>query len=404
MIPGPTEFSEEVLASVSTIGTSHVDPSFIEAFGFVLDSLPAVFAVSADESDCVPVVLAGSGTLGWDVTAGNFVERGEDALVINAGYFGDSFGDCLASYGVNVTQLRPAEDAPVGTVVRPEELRAALQTRLAEGGSFYKLVTITQVDTSTGALSPVAEYAAVVRELAPPTTLIAIDGVCSISGEELRMTDWDIDIAFTGSQKSLGVPPGLLVAMFRNRAVNALRTRQSPPPLYYGNLNNWMPVLSAYRARKPAYFATPPVQLILALHAALTTRVLAGNGVVDRVAEHRRAARAFRAALRALGLSLLVGEDEKSAANTLSAVRFPAGVNGPELLGALKKHGVICAGGLHKACRAEYFRVGHMGVSVASPEHLRIVVAALEASLSEQSFCFTAGAGLAAFEAAWNVE
>ncbi|MDP2439838.1 MAG: aminotransferase class V-fold PLP-dependent enzyme [archaeon] len=224
MIPGPTEFADDVLSAMATPGTSHVDPVFIEAFGRALDSLPGVFGAS--EAGALPLVLAGSGTLGWDVTAANFCVAGDEALVINTGYFGDSFAECLKAYGVAVTHLHAAEGR-VGSVPSVGDLQRVLEGRVTP----FKLITITHVDTSTGVRAPVQDYARCVRSLSP-SSLIAIDGVCSIAAEQLRMTEWDLDIAFTGSQKALGVPPGLLIALFRPRALDVLRHRTSPIPAY----------------------------------------------------------------------------------------------------------------------------------------------------------------------------
>lgn len=52
-----------------------------------------------------PFLIAGSGTLGWDQVAANLIEVGEEALVLNSGYFGDSFRDCLEAYGAKVSRL-----------------------------------------------------------------------------------------------------------------------------------------------------------------------------------------------------------------------------------------------------------------------------------------------------------
>ena len=64
-------------------GTSHVDPDFIKCFSEVLKQTKEVFFAA----DGQPFVLAGSGTLGWDLTAANFILPGEQALVINTGTY-----------------------------------------------------------------------------------------------------------------------------------------------------------------------------------------------------------------------------------------------------------------------------------------------------------------------------
>jgi alanine-glyoxylate transaminase/serine-glyoxylate transaminase/serine-pyruvate transaminase len=85
---GPIEFHEDVLQAMATPATSHVAPNFIPALGESIELLRKVLFTSGQ-----PFIIAGSGTLGWDMTACNLVEAGEDVLVCNSGYFGDRFGE-----------------------------------------------------------------------------------------------------------------------------------------------------------------------------------------------------------------------------------------------------------------------------------------------------------------------
>ena len=137
MIPGPIEFTPEVLRAMGMPTTSHVAANFIEAFGQALERLRQVFLCP----DGQPFVVAGSGTLAMDMAAANLVEPGDKALVVNTGYFGDRFAAILERYGAAVTQVRaPA----VGDAPSPAEVEAALR----QGG--FKLIAVTHVDTSTG--------------------------------------------------------------------------------------------------------------------------------------------------------------------------------------------------------------------------------------------------------------
>jgi alanine-glyoxylate transaminase/serine-glyoxylate transaminase/serine-pyruvate transaminase len=82
----------------------------------------------------------------------------------------------------------------------------------------YAMITITQVDTSTAVLADVKEVSEIVRSLSP-STLIVVDGVCSIGSEELRMDEWGVDVVLTASQKALGAPPGLSVVVASKKAM-----------------------------------------------------------------------------------------------------------------------------------------------------------------------------------------
>jgi alanine-glyoxylate transaminase / serine-glyoxylate transaminase / serine-pyruvate transaminase len=374
MIPGPIEFEPAVLAEMGAPTTSHLAPNFVEAFGQALERMRQVF-LSAEGQ---PFVLAGTGTLAMDTAGANLVEPGDGALVVNTGYFSDRFAAILERYGGQVTHVRGC----VGG--RPEltEVEEALQS-----GS-YKLMTVTHVDTSTGVLTDVRGLAALARKY---NVLCVVDGVCSVAGEELRMDDWGIDLALTASQKAIGVPPGLALVMAGPRAMAAFKARKTPVLNYYGDWTNWLPVMQAYEARKTAYFGTPAVNLIFALNISLG--LILAEGMDARFARHARITAATRAGIRALGLDQVPVSDEV-AAHTMTAPRFPTGVNGPDFLARAGKAGVTLAGGLHPAIRAEYFRIGHMG-SVTQGDILA-TLGAIETALAGCGYAFTPGAGVAA--------
>jgi len=374
MIPGPIEFTPEVLRAMGMATTSHIADNFIQVFGETLERLRAVFLCPAGR----PFVVAGSGTLAMDMAAANLVEAGERALVVDTGYFSERFAAILSRYGAQVTRVTaPA----IGDVPPLEEVERALR------GATYKVLTVTHVDTSTGVLADIRGLAALGRAHG---ALVIVDGVCATAGEEMRQEEWGIDVALTASQKALGVPPGLAILVAGPRALEAFRARKTPVPNYYADWNEWLPIMEAYEARQPRYFATPPVNLIWALHASLGQ--ILSEGLEARFARHRFLSRAFRAGMAALGL-VQVPLREELAAHTMSALYYPEGVDA-RLLGLIGRAGVILAGGLHPAIRARYFRVGHMGAVNAAD--VLATVGAIETGLARAGYRFAAGAGVRA--------
>jgi alanine-glyoxylate transaminase/serine-glyoxylate transaminase/serine-pyruvate transaminase len=379
MIPGPIEFEPAVLSALGAPTTSHLAPDFIEAFGQALDRLREVFHCPDGQA----FVLAGSGTLAMDIAGSNLVEEGDRVLVVNTGYFSDRFAGLLERYGAQVTQV----GASVGG--RPElgEVERALRS-----GSF-KLVTVTHVDTSTAVMADVKGIARLAQER---EALVIVDGVCSVAGEELRMSEWGVDVALTASQKAIGVPPGLALVVAGPRALEAFRGRKTPVRNYYADWNNWLAIMEAYQRRKPSYFGTPPVNLIFALNVSLG-QILA-EGMEKRWQRHLALSRACKAGMAALGLGQVPLKPE-FAAHTLSAPRYPAGVNGAEFLPKVSQAGVVLAGGLHPAIKNEYFRIGHMGA--ASLGDILATVSAVELGLKECGYSFEIGSGVKAAQEAF---
>jgi len=377
MIPGPIEFEQTVLSAMAEPTTSHLAPSFMEAFGEALQQLRAVFESPSGQ----PLVLAGSGTLAMDCAGANLVEPGEKALVVNTGYFSERFASILERYGAQVTLI------PASPGSRPslEQIKSALES------DTYKLLTLTHVDTSTGVITEVQETAALGRQHG---VLVVVDGVCSVAGEQLKMDEWGVDLALTASQKAVGVPPGLALLMLGPRALEAFNRRTHPVLNYYADWTNWLPIMQAYEARKPGYFGTPPVNLIFALHTSL--RQIVAEGMPARVKRHVIISRACKAGIQALGLDQVPVRPE-FAAHTLTAPRYPAGLNGAEFLAGVLRQGVTLAGGLHPAIRSEYFRIGHMGAVTMSD--IFATLSAIESALHECGYKFPKGASVEAAKA-----
>lgn len=360
MIPGPVEIDPEVVEALGSPISSHLDPEFMDAFGSALERLRQVFQCP----DGQPFILAGSGTLAMDTAAANLVERGDKVLVVNTGYFGDRFADIFERYGAEVTQVRSLP----GSRPSLDEVEAALKK------DRYKIISVTHVDTSTGVLADIQGIAALAQQYG---VLSIVDGVCSVAGEELRMAEWGIDLAFTASQKAISAPPGLALLAAGPRALDAFRKRKTPVGSYYSDWSLWIPVMEAYEARRPAYFGTPAVNLVRALNASLG-QILA-EGMEARWVRHAAISNAFQAGIDAMDMGQVPIRREFSA-HTMTAPRFPPGLNGPEFLKKTAEAGVILAGGLHPEIKAEYFRVGHMGTT--SIAEILTTIGAIETALA----------------------
>ncbi|KAI1297374.1 alanine--glyoxylate aminotransferase [Xylaria venustula] len=369
LIPGPIEFDDAVLQSMSHYSESHVGPAFVATFGETLSLLRKLFQTTSSSSQ--PFVLSGSGTLGWDLVGANLIEPGENALVLSTGYFGENFGDCLKVYGANVDILR----APVGSRPQLPEIEQALKSKK------YKLITVTHVDTSTAVLSELKNLSETVQRVSPDTLLI-VDGVCSVGGEDIEFDAWKLDGVVTASQKAIGCPAGLSISMFSGKAIQALEARKSPPASYFASMKNWRPIMQNYEAKKPSYFATPSPQLIHALHTSLSQ--ILTKPLSERFAKHKEISDKIKKAVTDLGLKQVASNPDDQA-HTMTAIFLPESVKATDLLPKLANSGVIFAGGLHKEIGPKYVRFGHMGVSVTDPARGDIdkAIAALKNGLAD---------------------
>ncbi|KAH0835092.1 Alanine--glyoxylate aminotransferase 1 [Fonsecaea pedrosoi] len=369
LAPGPTEVDPEVLRAMSSFAESHFAQPFCNTFGDVLTMLRRLF--QSQDPNAQPFVIGGSGTLGWDFVATNFIEPGEPVLCLCTGYFSDAFEMCLATYGARTKRIT----VPIGAAPDIHEVEKELK-RLR-----YKALVVTHVDTSTAVLTPLKPLSALLKRVSPETLLV-VDGVASVACEEIQFDAWDIDIVVTGSQKAIGCPPGLSIIMVSSRALETAKARKAPANTWYASLARWLPIMQNYEKKQSSYFATPPTQIVHALHASLTS--ILSRPLEERFEQHRRKSAQVKAVVKALGLTQLTTESEYQA-NGLTAFWLPDGLSSKELLSRVTEKGFTIVGGMHKEVGHQYVRVGHMGYSVVGePErHIDCGLKALKEAVAE---------------------
>lgn len=368
MIPGPTNVDPAVLRALSRPTLAHTDSDFVEIFKETLENLKKVFMTKSDV-----LVIAGSGTVALEMAVANVIEPGDKILNTVAGFFGDYFVKISKVHGAEAKVL----EVPWGKCVKPEQVKAALK----DGG--YRAVTVTHVDTSTGIVNPIKEIDEIVKEYSD--AFYIVDTVCSLGGIEVRVDYWNIDICVSGSQKCIGVPPGLVLLSVSDRVLKFLENRKTPVGFWYGDMKNWLPIM-----RDPSkYFATPAVNMIYALSEAL--KLLLAEGLEQRFRRHRIIAEAFRAAMDALNIKLVA--DRECAADTLTAAYYPEGIEDTAFRSEMKRRGVVVASTLGPI-KGKGFRVGHMGN--VTHNDIMATIGAIETTLKYLGHKFSYGAGSAA--------
>ncbi len=375
MIPGPTPVHRRILDALARPTVSHLAPDLVAAYRSALDG----FRRLCRSGDGQPVIVAGGGTLSMEMALVNLVRPGERVLVISQGYFGDRYAELAESFGCEVEVLR----SEWGRAVPAEAVERALS-----GGS-YRAVTMTHVDTSTGALAPVGDYCALLRGR---DELAVLDGVCATGGVDERFDDWEVDVLVTAPQKAIAAPPGVAMCLFSPRAVERRRGLDRVAA-YYADLLRWLPVMED----PGRYFSTPCVNEIFAVATAL--EMVHEEGLEVRFARHRRLAAGLRAGLGSLGFRSFTAAD--SLAPTLSVLLYPDGVDDGAFRGAAARHGVVVAGGLGPVA-GRAFRLGHMGN--IGPAEVAATLSAVEDALAETGTAPAPGAALGAAAAAMGEE
>ena len=365
MGPGPSPVSPRVMRAMAAPVVSHLDPLMVA----LLDDLRAqVASVIGAPAGAFSFAVSGTGTAGMEAAVANLVGEGTRALVVVTGYFGERLVQMCQRYGAQVSRV----DVEWGRAVDPDAVRRALQA----GG--IDVVAVVQAETSTGVLNPVAEVAALAREFG---ALTIVDTVTSLGAHPVDMAAWDADAVYSCSQKGLGAPSGLAPLSVSPRA-----RRRHAARSFYLDLDL---IEQFWVGRK--YHHTISAPLVYALHEALA--IVIEEGLEARWARHERHHRALAAGLAAMELGLLPPPGERLW--TLNAVVVPKGVNEADVRRHLLERFDIEIGAGLGPLAGRIWRVGLMGAG-STPEHVRLVLTALEEALRAQGVRVAPGAGAAA--------
>lgn len=334
---GPSVGNRDVLMAGVRPNVGFASAEFIAAMKQALEGLLEVAGAGADY---LPLMLPGSGTAAMESVT-TFLRKGDRVLVLSNGLFGDRWARIFERYPVTVDYV----GAAAGESVTPAALKEGAR------GRKYRLVAVTHVETSTGVRAPVEELIASAREV---SDIVAVDGVASVGGEDVRTGAWDADIVLTASQKAIGAAPGLGLLVVRKSLLG--RKEGNALSGYFLDLNNWAPVMEGMMGMRGGYFATPPISAIFSLADAL--RRAREEGMVNRISRHEEAARAIRGGMEELGLGIVAGEGLRS--NTVTGVSVGT-IDADDFVRRCLDKGVEFATGVHPAIRGRYFRIGHMG-------------------------------------------
>lgn len=354
--PGPSMVHPRVLRAMATPLVGHLDPEFLQVMEEVQQLLRFLFQTENE----LTIPISGTGSAGMEASLCNFIEPGDDVLVAINGYFGERLSEMAGRYGARVTRL----ERPWGEVFDPDEIEEALR------GRNYKLLALVHAETSTGALQP--EIGAIASAAHRHGALLVLDTVTSLGGLPVRIDEWEVDVAYSGSQKSLSAPPGLAPITVSPRAREVLESRESPVGNWYLDLS----LVSKYWGQERTYHHTAPVTMNYALRESL--RLVAEEGLEARFERHRANARRLWDGLAALDISLLVPSEHRLP--TLSTPRIPVGVEDlPLRRHLLKAYNLEIAGGFGPLA-GQIWRIGLMGYS-SRMENVALLLAALENAL-----------------------
>ncbi|MFQ5629267.1 MAG: pyridoxal-phosphate-dependent aminotransferase family protein [bacterium] len=368
--PGPTQIPEHVINEMSRPMQHHRSPEFKALFVEISEQLKTFFRT---QDEVFTLTSSGSGAMESAVV--NLLSKGEKAITIEGGKFGERWGEICRAYGLNVVSIK----VPWGEAIDPAEVGTVLRNN-----NDVAAVFMTHSETSTGVAFDVKAISEVVHEQSD--ALLVVDGITSVGVLPFEMDTWNIDVVVSGSQKGVMIPPGLAFIALNDRAWK--RAETSDLPKYY---------LSLLKARKSLLQSTTPftpaTTLLIGLRSSL-------NMILDKGLEYfwnkyARLAHSTREGAKAAGLELFA----KNPSNALTAIKVPNGIDGQKFVECLReKYHVTVAGG-QAQLKGKIFRVAHMGYY----DHLDMVsfASAMELALRDMGWQFELGKAVSAVQVAY---
>ena len=367
-IPGPTNVPERVLRAMDRGVIDHRSPAFAALVRGLLSDLARMFKTERGRV----MVYPSSGTGAWEASLVNVLAPGDRVLAFDYGHFSAGFAAAARNLGfaVDLVPLRWGQSVPVAAVV--EHLRPE-----------HRAVLLVHNETSTGVRTDVrAIKEAVVAKRGD--ALLIVDTVSSLGSMDFRFDDWGVDVALTGSQKGLMLPPGLGFVCASPRAIEVAAKGGSPR-----NFFDWRPILEDNAAGFFPY--TPATLLLFGLRESLD--MLFAEGLDAVFARHHRLAEGVRAAVRAWGLGILC-EDAGAYSDSLTAVVMPEGLDSNALIARARDRFDLALGvGLGKL-RGRVFRIGHLGA--LNELEVLATLGGVEMALRETGHAVALGSGVAA--------
>ncbi len=366
--PGPTMLPPEVLLKMAEPIMHHREPEFEKIYAEIREGMKYLFQTKNEV-----LIFTSSGTGAMEGAVSNLLSKGDKAVVVRGGKFGERWGEICKAYGIEYIPV----DVEWGKAVDPKKIK-----ELLESDPSIRAVYTQASETSTGVKHPVQAIADLVKRY--EDKVIVVDAITGIGVFNIPTDAWGLDVVISGSQKALMLPPGLSFATLSDKAWKLVE--KSTLPKYYFDFKK---ELKNTRKNQSSY--TPAISLYVGLRETL--RMIRKEGLEAVFGRHETLAEATRRAVKALGLELYAPD---SPSDAVTAVKIPEGIDGEKLKDLFfEKFGITVAEGQDRA-KGKIIRIAHLGYYERLD--MVMVISALEMLLKEMGHSFELGAGVKAAE------
>ncbi len=337
-IPGPSPVPDRILRAIDMPVIDHRGPGFADLGNRVLSGIQGIFKTRQ------PVIIyPSSGTGAWEAALVNTVSRGDKVLMVETGHFASLWQKLALKLGLQPevieTDWRRGAD--------PQIIEAALRE---DKNHSIKALCVVHNETSTGCTSRIKEVRKAMDAAGHPALLL-VDTISGLASADFCFDDWGVDVAISGSQKGLMLPPGLSFNAVSAKALEANANADLP--------NSYWQWSEMIEANQRGYFPyTPATNMLFGLAEAID--MLNEEGLDNVFARHQRHAAATRCAVEAWGMEVQCVVDSEHSP-VLTAVRVPDGTDADQLRSVILNHCDTSLGNGLSKVQGKVFRIGHLG-------------------------------------------
>jgi alanine-glyoxylate transaminase / serine-glyoxylate transaminase / serine-pyruvate transaminase len=350
-IPGPSPVPDRILRAMSLPTIDHRGPEFGVLGLKTLKGMQRIFKTQH------PVIIyPASGTGAWEAALVNTLSPGDHVLMYETGHFAALWNKLAQRLGLSTEFIafQGKDDVlPNAPSWRRGVQADLIAARLAKDPEHrIKAVCVVHNETSTGATSDIAAVRRAIDDAKHPALLL-VDTISGLGSADFRHDEWGVDVAVSGSQKGLMLPPGMSFNALSPRALDAMKTATLPRSFWA-----WDEMLEI---TKTGYFPyTPNTNLLYGLSEAID--MLESEGMDNVFARHQRWAAGVRAGVAAWGLPIQCA-DASVYSPILTGVVLPEGVDADAVRRLIHERFDLSLGtGLGKV-KGRMFRIGHLGDS-----------------------------------------
>ena len=330
-IPGPIDVSEDVLVQMANQVISHRGSEASALQEAITEKLQDLFYT---KNNILLSTSSGSGLMEGSIRSCTL----KRAAVLSCGSFGNRWHKMGVLNGVPADLFK----VELGKAIEPEIVDKVLSTNK------YDTVMVTHNETSTGIANPIKEIGEVIKKY--DDVVYCVDAVSSAGGIKIEVDESNIDICLTSVQKALGLPPGMSLCTFSEKAKK--RAEKVPNRGYYFDL---LAIYEYIQNKNYQYPSTPSLSHMFALNFQLEK--ILKEGLDNRFRRHEEMANLVRKWAQE---HFQIFTDVNYLSNTITVIKNTQEISVSNLNEKLQERGFLIANG-YGDLKEKTFRISHMG-------------------------------------------